>query len=289
MIHKGREISMRKYYIDNIRWMIILLLVPYHAAMAWNVWGEPNYINFESNKIISGIVVFFSPYVMPLMFLLAGISTKYALQKRTVGQYVLERTKKITAILLQRKIMRLKDFDVPMALIFLWGLPLPFFSGVLSIGGKSLAEYTYVFLAGCYIFSNDDVINKVEKWKWMFLCIGITATIFNVYLFIWSDTQQILLNTIAKYVSKWFMISSLLGIGKGYLNLNGKISKYMSKRSYTFYIFHFIWVVLFQYLLFQVCSGNIILLYVLPVLFAYGETLLCCEICSKVAFFSFLR
>ena len=180
--------------------------------------------------------------------------------------------------------MRLKDIDVPMALIFLWGLPLPLFSGLLSIGGKSLAEYTYVFLAGCYIFSNDDVINKVEKWKWMFLCIGITATIFNVYLFIWSDTQQILLNTIAKYVSKWFMISSLLGIGKGYLNLNGKISKYMSKRSYTFYIFHFIWVVLFQYLLFQVCSGNIILLYVLPVLFAYGETLLCCEICSKVAF-----
>ena len=359
MIHKGHEISMRKYYIDNIRWMIILLLVPYHAAMAWNVWGEPNYINFESNKIISSIVVFFSPYVMPLMFFLAGISTKYALQKRTVGQYVLERTKKLLLpfifgtvlimppvtyiadkfnygyqgnlfrhyavffthvtdltgadggfsvgqfwfvlylflisliaagiILLQRKIMRLKDFDVPMALIFLWGLPLPFFSGVLSIGGKSLAEYTYVFLAGCYIFSNDDVINKVEKWKWMFLCIGITATIFNVYLFIWSDTQQILLNTIAKYVSKWFMISSLLGIGKGYLNLNGKISKYMSKRSYTFYIFHFIWVVLFQYLLFQVCSGNIILLYVLPVLFAYGETLLCCEICSKVAFFSFLR
>ena len=95
MIHKGREISMRKYYIDNIRWMIILLLVPYHAAMAWNVWGEPNYINFESNKIMSSIVVFFSPYVMPLMFLLAGISTKYALQKRTVGQYVLERMKKL--------------------------------------------------------------------------------------------------------------------------------------------------------------------------------------------------
>ena len=185
--------------------------------------------------------------------------------------------------------MRLKDIDVPMALIFLWGLPLPFFSGVLSIGGKSLAEYTYVFLAGCYIFSNDDVINKVEKWKWIFLCIGITATGFNVYMFIWSDTQQTLLNTIAKYVSEWFMISSLLGIGKGYLNLNGKISKYMSERSYTFYTFHFIWVVLFQYLLFNVYNGNIILLYILPVLFAYGTTLLCCEICNRVSFFSFLR
>ncbi len=197
-------------------------------------------------------------------------------------------------ILLQRKIIPSRDIDIPPVLIFLWGLPLPLLSGVLSTGGKSLAEYTYVFLVGYYIFSDDDAvsradaISKIEKWKWIFLCTGITAAIFNVYMFIWSDTQQTLLNTIARYVSEWFMISSLPGIGKGYLNFNGKISEYMSKRSYTFYIFHFFWVVLFQYLLINVCSGNIILLYVLPVLSAYGATLLCCEICDRVSFFSFL-
>ena len=303
IIDKRHGISMRKYYVDNIRWIVILLLVPYHAAMAWNVWGEPNYIYFESNKIISSIVVFFSPYFMPLMFFIAGISTRFALQKRTIRQYVLERAKKLLIpfifgtvlilflisliavgiILLQRKIMHLKEIAIPFVLIFLWGLPLPFFSGVLSIGGKSLVEYTYVFLIGYYIFSNDDVINKTEKWKWVFLYIGIIATGFNVYLFIWSDAQHTLLNMIAKYVSEWFMINSLLGIGKRYLNLNGKVSEYMSKRSYTFYIFHFIWVVLFQYLLFHVCNGNIILLYVLPVFFAYGAALLCCEVCNRVS------
>ncbi len=160
---------------------------------------------------------------------------------------------------------------------------------VLSIGGKSLVEYTYIFLVGYYMFSNENVINEIEKWKWMFFCIGVTATIFNVYMSIWSDTQQPLLHTTANYVSEWFMISSLLGTGKGYLNFNGKIAKYMSKRSYTFYIFHFIWVVLFQDLLYNVCSGNIMLLYILPVLFAYGATLLCCEICNRVSFLSFLR
>lgn len=346
---------MRKYYVDNIRWIIILLLVPYHAAMAWNVWREPNYIYFESNKIISSIVIFFSPYFMPLMFCIAGISTRFALQKRTIRQYMLERTKKLLIpfifgtmllmppmtyiadklnydyqgnffqhytvffthftdltgadggfsvgqfwfilylflisliavgiILLQRKIMHSKDIDMSFVLVFLWGLLLPLSNGLLSIGGKSFVEYTYVFLAGYYIFSNDDVINKVEKWKWIFLCIGITATVVNVYFFIWSDMQQTLPNMIAKYVSEWFMINSLLGIGNRYLNFNGKVSKYMSKRSYTFYIFHFIWVVLFQYLLFDVCSSNIILLYVLPVLFAYGATLLCCEICNRVSIF----
>ena len=350
---KRHKIRMRKYYVDNIRWIFILLLVPYHAAMAWNVWGEPNYIYFESNQIISSIVVFFSPYFMPLMFFIAGISTRFALQKRTIGQYLLERTKKLLIpfifgtvlimppmtyiadkfnydyqgnlfrhyavffthftdltgadggfsvgqfwfilylflisliavgmILLQRNIMHLNEIDLPLVLIFLWGLPLPLFSGVLSIGGKSLVEYTYIFLVGYYMFSNENVINKIEKWKWMFFCIGVTATIFNVYMSIWSDTQQPLFHTTANYVSEWFMISSLLGIGKGYLNFNGKIAKYMSKRSYTFYIFHFVWVVLFQYLLFNIYNSNTILLYILPVLFAYGTTLLCCEICNRLS------
>lgn len=94
---------------------------------------------------------------------------------------------------------------------------------------------------------------------------------------------------IIKYVSEWFMINAMIGTGKRYLNFNGKVSKYMSKMSYTFYIFHFIWVVLLQYLLYNVSSCNIILLYILPVLFAYGATLICCEICNRVSFFSFLR
>lgn len=29
----------RKNFIDNLRWMCILLLIPYHAAIAYNFWG----------------------------------------------------------------------------------------------------------------------------------------------------------------------------------------------------------------------------------------------------------
>lgn len=355
---KGKRV-MRKHYIDNLRWITLILLIPYHAAMAWNIWGEPNYIFFEGNKIISSTVVFLSPYFMPVMFLIAGISARLSLQKRTVRQYISERFKKLLIpfvfgtvfimplmtyiadkfnygyqgdlfghyavfftrftdltgadggfsvghfwfilylfiisliaagiILLQKKILPEKNIGRSLLLLCLWGLPLPLFSGLLSIGGKSLAEYAYIFLAGYYIFSNDHVIIKAEKYKWIFLCIGLAAAVFNVYMFIWSDTPNALLNTIAKYISEWFMLNSLLGIGKRYLNFSGKVSKYMSKRSYTFYIFHFIWVVLFQYLLYNICGGNIILLYILPVFSAYGATLLCCEICNRVSFLSFLR
>lgn len=190
-------------------------------------------------------------------------------------------------ILFQRKRIPSKDIDIPLVLIFLWGCPLPLFSELLSIGGKSLIEFTYVFLIGYYVFSNDAVMNKVEKWKWIFLCIGLTATGCYVYMFIYSDTQHALLPMIAKHVSEWFMINSLLGIGKRYFNFSGKGATYLAKRSYTFYMFHFIWVVLFQSILSHVCRDNTILLYALPVLFAYGATWLCCEICNRVIFFLF--
>ena len=39
--------------------------------------------------------MFFSPYFMPLLVVLAGISTKYALQKRTIKEYFIERVKKL--------------------------------------------------------------------------------------------------------------------------------------------------------------------------------------------------
>ena len=77
---EGKKMK-RQYYIDNLRWIWIVLLIPFHTAMAWNCW-ESNYIWFHKNKILSSFVIFIHPYYMPLLFLLAGMSMKYALEKR---------------------------------------------------------------------------------------------------------------------------------------------------------------------------------------------------------------
>lgn len=86
---------MRKRFIDNLRWMDVFLLIPYHAAQSFNTWGELNYIYLKQNKAISSIIVFFSPFFMPLLFLLAGMSARYALNKRSYGQYIIERIKRL--------------------------------------------------------------------------------------------------------------------------------------------------------------------------------------------------
>ena len=90
---EGKKMK-RQYYIDNLRWIWIALLIPFHTAMAWNCW-ESNYIWFHKNKILSSFVIFIHPYYMPLLFLLAGMSMKYALEKRSYSEFLVERVKKL--------------------------------------------------------------------------------------------------------------------------------------------------------------------------------------------------
>lgn len=344
----------RKHYIDNLRWIILLILIPYHTAMAWNVWGEPNYIFFEGNKLISSIIVFFSPYFMPLLFVLAGVSTKYALLRRTNKEYLVERIKRLlvpclfgTIVLMPvmsyiahkfnysydggffehygvffTKFTDLTGADggfslgqlwfllyllvisvvaigilglckkdtskerkgIPLWVVCLLGLPLPCLSELLSIGGKSLVEFTYIFMLGYYVFADEKTISRVEKNCWLLFCVGLITTILNVYLFIWSVEEFALLNTITKYVSEWIMVIALIGLAKRYLNFSGKVSGYMNKRSFLVYIYHFIWVVLFQYMLHGVAQGHTFVLFVGTVLLAYVATFICCEISIRIPF-----
>ena len=72
----------RVNYIDNLRTVTVSLLIIYHLAISYNSWGEANYIFFQSVNPIASIVVFISPWFMPLMFLLAGISASFSIKKR---------------------------------------------------------------------------------------------------------------------------------------------------------------------------------------------------------------
>ena len=85
----------RVHYIDNLRWITVSLLVLYHACMAYNTWGEKNYIFFKDIKPLAFIIVLISPWFMPLMFLLAGVSASCSLSKRGYGLFIGERFKRL--------------------------------------------------------------------------------------------------------------------------------------------------------------------------------------------------
>ena len=86
----------RKYYIDNLRWMAILLLFPFHAAQIWS-GGEYSgfYIWSHTNILLYVFSTAVYPWYMTLLFTIAGISSKSSLQRRTNKQFIMERAKKL--------------------------------------------------------------------------------------------------------------------------------------------------------------------------------------------------
>lgn len=89
-------------------------------------------------------------------------------------------------------------------------------------------------------------------------------------------------------MSEWFMILALMGIAKGHLNFTGKVSDYMTKRSFLFYTWHFIWVVSFQYLLFELVGNNTIVLFAGTVILSYLATFICTEISIRIPLLCFV-
>lgn len=86
---------MRKHYIDNLRNLTILLLFPVHTFMIWNNFGSRFYVWQGENKILSTLIVLVNPWFMPILFVLAGMSARYALEKRTNKEFVMGRVSKL--------------------------------------------------------------------------------------------------------------------------------------------------------------------------------------------------
>lgn len=86
---------MRKHYIDNLRNITILLLFPVHTFMIWNDFGSGFYIWQRESRVLSTLIVMINPWFMPLLFVLAGMSARYALEKRTYREFILNRTRKL--------------------------------------------------------------------------------------------------------------------------------------------------------------------------------------------------
>ena len=319
------------------------------------------------NKVISSLTVSLSPYYMPLMFLLAGMSTRYALKKRTYGQFVVERIKRLLVpfvfgtlffcpilsylgdknnysyqggffahykvfftrwtdlagfdggfnvgqfwflyflfiiSLVGLGIIGLVNFvkapkdnkdsegikgqGIPFPVVCLFVIPLPFLYDILSIGGKSFAEYLYIFLIGYYVLADDRIIDKAARYRYITLGLGLIACITNVYMFIWSGKDFGTWNIIAKAFAEWFMILALIGIGKRRLDMTNKTFEFMSRRSFLIFSIHFVWVVLFQGWFSGVLGSSTFLMFFVPIICSYIVTFVCSEIAYHIPVLCFL-
>ncbi|MGN0193879.1 MAG: acyltransferase family protein [Pseudoramibacter sp.] len=86
---------MRKAYLDNIRWMTVLLVVVYHVFFIFSAVTPGMGLPFTKHQTQDGVLYVLYPWMMVLLFIVSGMSSRYFLESHTVRAYVRARTRKL--------------------------------------------------------------------------------------------------------------------------------------------------------------------------------------------------
>ena len=307
---------MRKYYLDNLRYGIVLLVIFYHIIYLFNSLGV------ITNVVIPGIpqmdvfLYLIYPWFMPCLFLISGISAKYALEKKSGKQFLKEKIRKILIpsiagifmigwisgyitnqyanmfagntvpgifkyfiysfsgigplwfahelflayliLLLIRKIDknnklaaigRKVNFIVLLFLVFaVWGSSLILNTPVIEIYRNGI--YIFMFLLGYYVFSQDHVIEILQKYKYLLLAVSVViGIIYTIYF--WGQNYSLMKNLQHPLTNAyaWFMSLALLGCAKTWFDKDTAFSRYMRPRNFGFYVLHYPLLVTIAYLI----------------------------------------
>jgi glucan biosynthesis protein C len=92
----------RSHDLDWLRLLAVILLIGYHAAAVFYAGelGRFYVVDAHSSAALGVAVTFVHQWHMPLFFFLAGAASWYSLQRRSAGEYVRERLRRLLVPLL---------------------------------------------------------------------------------------------------------------------------------------------------------------------------------------------
>lgn len=298
----------RKYYLDNIRWITVVLVIVYHIIYIFNCSGIISNINVQGIAILDTFCIFVYPWFMCLLFVISGMATKYSLGKRSGKEFLKDRAKRILVpslvgifaygwvcglitskyadmfagngdmipgaikyliysltgigplwychvlfiasvlILLIRKIDKKDKLSDLGKKVKLWMLiPLAFVvwesSHILNtplITVYRFGIYLLMFFLGYYIFSNEVVQDKLQKYSIALIAVTCIVGILYVIKFYGQNyAADSVLQGLFTNMYLWLAIIAILAFGKRYLNFSNKFSTYMTRNNFAFYVLHY--------------------------------------------------
>ena len=349
---------MRKYYIDNLRWMTVLLLFPYHTLMVYNSFGENFYVKGPDLAFSTYILGAMWAWIMPLLFMVSGMGSFYSLQKRTVKEYLKERVERlllplVSGILLllpiqtfiaekyhnsytggylkqyvlfftkptdltgytggftpghlwfilylfvislvssplmryyikSEKKIPTKKMSLPIIML-LFIVPL-LSQPLLDIAGKSVGEYLAWFLIGFFVISDDEVQEKLQKHRVLLTIVSVVLLLIYGFFGMQLVEKSVIVYEILYGLNAHVSILAIIGNGKQYLNFNNRASQYLTKSSFSIYLFHQQWVVIAAYFSLMYIS-NLGLQMVVILVSSIVFTFLSYFVLSKVPFIRYI-
>ena len=89
---------MRKYYLDNVRWATVVVVVLYHVIYMYNGQGILGVVGKITNLSVQYWDVFqyaVYPWIMMVLFIVSGVAAKLALEKYSHKEFIKSRTTKL--------------------------------------------------------------------------------------------------------------------------------------------------------------------------------------------------
>ena len=100
--------------------------------------------------------------------------------------------------------------------------------------------YFAAFLIGYYVFSHEEVQEKIESVCIPMLCLAVIGAVcYTVYYFGSDYTSSACLQSIITNLYLWVVVLAVIGCAKKYCGGETAFTRYMAKSSFGFYILHY--------------------------------------------------
>lgn len=204
---------MRKFYLDNIRWVTVLLVMIYHIFYMFNAAGVVGGVgSFRKVQYQDGLLYFVYPWFMVLLFLIAGISARYALEKISAGEFLRKRTWKLLVpstlgLFVYQWIVGYYNIKIGGGLEYIPDFMVYIVSAVSGIGPLWFAQV--LWLCSLLLLLVRKIDGQDRLWKLGKQCNFIMLFLFA--LFIWAGSQVLNVPVLTTYRFGIYMVAFLLG------------------------------------------------------------------------------
>ena len=310
------EVFMRKYYLDNIRWITVVIVVFYHVLYMYNaegILGGLGKITNLTSQPYDIFMYFVYPWFMPVLFIVAGISSRLFLERHTDKEFVKSRTLKLlvpstiglfafqfiqgyVSMSLGTAFADLAAAGVPKPVIFLimvasgsgvlWFVHLLWIYSMILVLLKKIEQgrllktgaktpmwmialfyfpiwgaaqilntpiiavyrvgfYFVFFMLGYYVFSNDEVMEKLKNHAILLIVSGVAVCIiFSILYFVvyggmnYADkpVNRGPLYAACAYLGSLAMLGGMARFG----DFSNSFTKWMGRKSFGLYVFHYL-------------------------------------------------